>query len=73
MTNNTVPFKVSLKAARVNANLTQKEACKALGITQKTLLNYESGATMPNWETVDKMSRLYGIPIDFFFLERKLT
>lgn len=68
-----VPFKVSLKAARVNAELTQKEAANALGLTERTLQNYESGDTIPNWDTVDKLSALYGIPADFFFFGKKLA
>ena len=66
----TVPFKISLRAARVNAKLSQKQAATALHISQKTLINYESGETIPNWETVDNMSHLYGIPVEHLFFGR---
>ncbi len=65
-----VPFKISLKAARVNANLTQKEASKELGISQNTLINYENGDTIPTWDIVDRMVSLYGIPADYLFFGR---
>lgn len=60
---NAVQIRISLEAARVNAKLIQKEAAIKLGISLKTLQNYESGKTKPNWDTLDKMSTVYNIPI----------
>lgn len=60
---NVVQIRISLEAARVNAKLIQKEAAIKLGISLKTLQNYESGKTKPNWDTLDKMSTVYNIPI----------
>ena len=45
-------LKISLRAARVNADLTLDEAAKALHTTRQTLMNYEKGETSP---TVDKL------------------
>ena len=56
-------YRLSLEAARVNAKLLQREAAKMIGISLKTLQNYESGKTKPNWETLEKMSDVYNIPI----------
>ena len=50
---NAVQIRISLEAARVNAKLIQKEAAIKLGISLKTLQNYESGKTKPNWDTLD--------------------
>ena len=47
--------KLSLKAARVNAGLTQEEAAQAINVTGKTLISWEIGVTHP---TVDKLLRL---------------
>ena len=58
---------ISLKAARVNANLLQKDAAKALGISITTLQNYEIGATVPDWNMVHKIENLYRFPSDFIF------
>lgn len=36
-------LQISLAAARVNANLTQRDVAKALGISTQTLVNWEAG------------------------------
>ena len=56
--------KITLKAARVNAGLKQKEAAKMLGVDAGTLRNYEKGKTSPNWGVIDKMREIYGIPLE---------
>ena len=57
--------KISLKAVRVNANLTQREAADRLGISLATLQNYENGVTTPDWNMVNKMEFIYQYPIDY--------
>jgi len=60
---------ISLKAARVNAGLTQEEAANALGINKSTLISYEAYRTLPNIELARRMSELYALPsenIKFF-------
>ena len=58
--------KITLAAARVNAG--QQEAAKALGVSVATLQNYESGKTVPQWGTVQKIEAVYNFPADFIFL-----
>ena len=58
-------LKISLKAARVNAELTQREAAKRIGVSREALQTYESGKTIPNWVVVNRMKEVYGIPLDF--------
>ncbi len=53
---------ITLKAARVNAGMTQTEAAKALGIGTATLQNYEAGKKYPNILTLKKIEDLYGVP-----------
>lgn len=55
---------VTLKAARVNAELTQKEAAEKLGISKQTLANYEMYKTKPDIEMANKMVALYDLPVD---------
>ena len=57
-------LKISLKAARVNAGLTQAEAAKALGISKSTILNYEKYRTKPDIETSKRMASLYGVSVN---------
>ena len=59
-------IRITFEAARVNAHLTQKEAVELLKISLKTLQDYESGKTKPNWDTLNKMSEVYKIPIGMF-------
>lgn len=59
--------KISLAAARVNAGLSQQEAAQALGVSVATLQNYESGKTVPQWGTVQKIENVYKFPVDFIF------
>ena len=63
--------KISLAAARVNAGLNQQEAAQALGVSVATLQNYESGKTVPQWGTVQKIERVYKFPADFIFLSAR--
>lgn len=58
-----IQFRISLEAARVNAKLLQKDAAEKIGISLKTLQNYENGRTKPNWDILEKMSAIYKIPI----------
>ena len=58
---------ITLKAARVSAGLNQKDAAVALGISKSTLINYEHGKTVPDWNMVNKICKLYDIPADFIF------
>lgn len=53
--------RLSLKAARVNAGLTQKEAATALGVGQQTLSNYENGVSYPDVPVIRKIEKLYGV------------
>ena len=43
-------------------------AAKALGVSVATLQNYESGKTVPQWGTVQKIETVYNFPADFIFL-----
>lgn len=61
--------KLSLKAARVNAGLTQKQAAKLLGISNCTLGKWENGASFPNAKQISMLCNLYGVSYnDLIFL-----
>lgn len=59
--------KIQLKAARVNADLTQEQAASLLNISKATLQNYESGKTIPQWDMVRKFEEIYHFPTDYIF------
>lgn len=57
-------FKIGLKAARVNVGLTQTEVSKELGISNHTLIKWESGVDSPKVNQFEKLCKLYRIPKD---------
>lgn len=56
--------KITLKAARVNAELSQREAAKALEVNISTIQNYETGRTVPDWNMAKRIESIYGFPAD---------
>ena len=61
---------ISLRAARVNAELSQEQAAKKLGISKSTLQNYETGNGVPDILLSRKIEEVYKFPIDFIFFKR---
>lgn len=55
---------IQLKAARVNANLTQKEVAKELKISPNSIVNYEAYTSKPSVELAEKLAKLYGMKLD---------
>lgn len=49
--------------ARRNARLSQAEAAKLLGINQSNLSVFENNHRQPTWKVLEKMSKVYGIPV----------
>ena len=62
---------IHLKAARVNAGLTQEEVAAELGISKNTIVNYEAYRSTPTVETAQKLAKLYHMSVDdiIFFAE----
>ena len=59
---------LSLKAARVNAGLTQKEAAMAINVTERTLHSWENGVTYPTVDKLLLLCGLYGVQIGDIFI-----
>ena len=61
-------FKISLEAARRNADLSQKDAAKALKISNTTLGKWERGESFPTADKIQEICELYGVhyaPLNF--------
>ena len=56
-------FKITLKAARVNAGMTQKEAAAMMGISNQTLLKWEKQPEKIPGERYSQICKIYGIPV----------
>ena len=57
-------MKLTLKAARVNAGLTQEDVAKKLKKSKNTIVNYENGKSVPDIETGKALAALYGLSVD---------
>ena len=64
-------MQISLKAARVNANLTQKEAAKTIGVDVTTMVKWENGRTAPRLHQFKALCSLYGFDMDCISLLSK--
>lgn len=61
--------KMSLAAARKNARLNQKDAAQQIGVSNKTLGNWEAGKTFPSAPQIVKICQVYGLGYeDIIFL-----
>lgn len=56
-------MKISLKAARINSNLTQMQVAEKIGVHYQTYRNWESGKTKPDYEQLLKISELLKIDV----------
>ena len=66
-------MKLTLKAIRINKNLSQKEAAKQIGVSVDTLGKYERGLTFPDITILKKIEEVYDIQYDNInFFSKKL-
>ncbi len=56
-------MKISLKAARVNAGLTQTQVAEALGKNPMTIASWENGKSAPNMRNLYELCALYKMPV----------
>ena len=66
-------MKVTIKAARVNAGMTQDQACKAINIAKSTLISWEQERTFPTAIQLNKLCSLYNCTMDDIFVPETLT
>lgn len=57
--------KISLKAARINANMTRDFVAKELGVAVSTVQNWETGKTFPKQPMIEALCSLYNVPYDY--------
>ena len=62
-------MQMTLKAIRINKQLSQEEAAKKIGISPDTLSNYERGKSFPDIPILKKIEETYNVSyenINFF-------
>ena len=57
-------MKITLRAARVNKDLTLDEVAKAINKSKQTVINYEKGRCQPSIEIGKALATLYGCTVD---------
>ena len=63
-------MKNRLKVARAEADLTQEELAKRIGVSRQTINAVESGRYVPSTVLALKMAQVFGKPVEeVFFLE----
>lgn len=65
---------MTLKAARVNKELTQKKAADLIGVNVSTLSKWEKGKSYPTNKRIPKILEVYGVSYDeIIFLPANYT
>lgn len=59
---------MSLKALRINKEITQQFVAKKLGVTSRTIANWEAGRTYPDLKQLKDLEELYCVPLTAFRL-----
>ena len=62
---------LSLRAARINRNMTIENAAAKVGLSARQLYRLEAGETIPKWDIVVKLAEVYGYATDDLRIERK--
>ena len=57
-------LEISISAARENAQLTQLDVAKKLGVTKQTIVNWEKYRQTPSVKQAKELSLIFGIPLD---------
>lgn len=66
-------IKLTLKAARVNAGMTQEQAALVAEVNMSTICNWESGKSKPTKLQLIGLAYIYGIDVDDFILPEALA
>ena len=64
-------FCCRLRELRRKNGYTQSSLAKALGVSQSTIGNWEAGIRLPNLDTLERITHLFGISVGWFFGEQE--
>ncbi len=60
-------FAVALRKIRLHAGYSQREVATILRMNRATYTYYELGRTAPDPETLNRISKIFGVPMEAFF------
>lgn len=61
-------MQISLAAARVNAEMTQDDVAKKMGLTRATIIAWEKGKKILKIWELDALCKIYGVTREDIFL-----
>nr|DAI19312.1 MAG TPA: helix-turn-helix domain protein [Caudoviricetes sp.] len=61
-------LRISLVAARVNAEMTQEDVAREMHVSKNTVVNWEKGKSEPTISQSRELSKLYNMPLEYIFL-----
>jgi len=64
-------FAEKLKTARLQAGISQEKLSSLLGVTKRTIINYENGQTLPPINMLPKIAKLFGVTIGTLITEEE--
>lgn len=66
-------MKINLKAARVNANMTQEQAAKMINVHRQSIVAWENGNTKIGAAHLMSLCSIYNVSIDDIILPKNST
>lgn len=64
--------KISLRAARVNAGLTQEQVAESLKVAKRTVQNWENGLSVPDVNQAFSLQELFRFPVGQIFFSGRV-
>ena len=61
-------LRISLAAARVNAEMTQEDVAREMHVSKNTVVNWEKGKSEHTISQSRELSKLYNMPLEYIFL-----
>ena len=58
---------IRMRRIRVTSGLTQQMVASCLQISRSTYGYFENGKSMPSREMLDKLAKLYDVPVEVFY------
>lgn len=52
------------RANRARKGVSQRDVANSIGVNENTIINYENGKTMPDYQTAWKLADYYGVTLD---------
>lgn len=66
-------MKISIRGARIERKMTQKQAAKEMNVTRETIGNWEKGLTAPTMTQLLRLCEVYGVTLGDVFLPERLA